>query len=61
MLKKKINWGSALHANEGESVMAHVQELATWHDAYQPIANYFSCKISNDKEYVGTHITLEHI
>ena len=54
-------WRFEPHANEGESVMAHVQELATWHDAYQSLENYFCCKLSNDKEYVGTHITSENI
>ena len=55
-------WRYEDYANEGDSVMVHVQELEICFNAYQqtPTPKYFCIKLTGDKQYIGTHITPEN-
>ena len=50
-------WRYEIHADEGESVMVHVQELGFHLNAYIPTKKYYCFKMSKEKRYIGTHIT----
>ena len=51
-------WRFETHADEGESIMVHAQELGLFRNSYTPTKNYYCMKMTKDKKYIGTHITL---
>ena len=50
-------WRYEYHADENEPVMAHVQELNYSFFVYNPLPKFYCFKLTNDRNYVGTHIT----
>ena len=58
MFKKSYGkWRYETHADEGESVMVHVQELGFLSPCLYTYKKYYCLKMTKEKEYVGTHIT----
>ena len=58
IFKKSYNkWRYKTSADEGESVMVHVQELGLFCNSYTPTKKYYCMKMMKDKKYIGTHIT----
>ena len=49
-------WRYETHADEGESVMVHVQELGFHLHPCTPTKKYYCLKMTKEKEYIGTHI-----
>ena len=55
--KSYSKWRYETHADEGESIMVHVQELGFHLHVYMPTKKYYCFKMTKEKEYIGTHIT----
>ena len=49
-------WRYEQHADEGESIIAYIQQIQFYFDAFMPTTKYYCFRLTNDQEYIVTHI-----
>ena len=53
-------WRYEQHADEGESIIVYIQGLQFYFDAFMLTSKKYCLKLTNDQEYIVTHIISEN-